>query len=198
MPNALSTWFDNLLDRYKLKHIKDVLIFIFLVIIFSLVGFLWKQLFDYRIFGVHVLEPAYDFLIRYIVIASSWILTHVFAIPITYDLATARLYFPGMTSFIFIWHGCSGLKEMAMFLFIMLLFPGPWKPKTWFIPVSLLFIYFVAILRIVFLGIVFKYHPSWFNFLHEIIFNIIFFLIFFSLWMVWVKYFYLVEKRRRT
>jgi exosortase/archaeosortase family protein len=77
-----------------------------------------------------------------------------------------------------------------MFLFIMLLFPGKLKAKFWFIPFSLLLIYFVAILRIVFLGLVYKFQPSWFDFLHKFLFNVLFFLIFFLLWLVWVKWFY--------
>ena len=189
--------FKKFAARYDLKRYNDIFIFIGLILIFSIVGYFWKHWFGYKLFGVHVLDPGYELLTKYIVLSSYWILTHIFGVPLTYDLVTARLYFHGF-SYIYIWHGCSGLKEMAMFLFIMILFPGPWKHKLWFTPLSLLFIYFISIIRIVFLGLIFKSHPGWFNFVHEYLFNILFFLIFFLLWLICVKYFYLKNKRLKA
>jgi exosortase/archaeosortase family protein len=180
---------DKLLLKYKLYNLKDIILFIIIIVSFSLVGFLWKYFFNYKIFGVSILEPAYEFLVKYVLLSSYWILTAVFSIPLTYDVGTSRLYFSS-TEYLYIYHGCSGLKEMAMFLVIMLFFPGPRKAKLWFIPVTISFIYLVVILRIVFLGLIYKFRPDWFKLFHEYLFNILFFLIFFVLWLVWVKYFY--------
>lgn len=189
MLEPIKRHYHKVISHYHLQNLKDVIIFIALILIFTLAGYIWKQYFGYKILGVHILNPGYKFLIKYIVLASYWILTTIFLIPLSYALDTSRLYFSDV-SYIFIYNGCSGLKEMAMFLFIMLFFPGRLLAKLWFIPVSLVIIYVMAILRIVFLALVFKYAPTWFPFLHDYLFNVIFFFLFFVLWLVWVKWFY--------
>ena len=177
------------INHYKLKNISEVLIFMSLILIFSILGYLWKHFFDYTIFGVHVLDPGYIFLTKYVLLSSYWILANVFSVPLTYVVESSRLYFT-TSSYLYIYHGCSGLKEMAMFLFIMLLFPGSYKMKLWFIPASLVTIYLIVILRIVFLSLIYLHIPDWFNFFHNYIFNLIFFFLFFLLWLLWIKYFY--------
>ena len=176
-------------SRDSFKNLKDITIFISLILVFSASGFIWKHYYDYKLFGIQVLEPGYSVLIKYIILTSYWILTSIFSVPLTYTLDTSRLYFSS-ESYIYIYNGCSGLKEMAMFLFIMLFFPGKQLAKLWFIPLSLTLIYFIAVLRIVFLGLAYKYEPTWFYFLHEYLFNLIFFALFFALWLAWIKWFY--------
>lgn len=194
MYNDLKDRFNRFADRYKLKNFTDIFLFILLLSVFSLVGIIWKHYFDYKMFGIHILNPTYDFLIRYIVIITAWTL-NLFGMGITTDLELARLYFSGLTRFIYIWHGCSGLREIAMFIFLMALFPGPWKHKLWFIPSGVVLIYVIAVLRIIFLCVVFVYKPEWFDFLHNFLINIFFFFVFFVLWLYWVKYFYLKYKK---
>lgn len=180
--------FHKIVLHYNKFNLKEIFIFATLLIIFTLLGYFWKHFFDYKIFGVHVLEPVYVFLTRYIVLSSYWLLKTIFAIPISYVIDTSRLYFSDV-SFLYVYHGCSGLKEMAMFLFLILFFPGRWLMKLWFIPVSLVLIYLMAILRIVFLGLVYKYQPTWFHFIHVYLFNLLFFLLFFIMWLAWIKWF---------
>jgi len=187
MFEKIKTAVNNIVDRYKLKNLREIYIFIILLLVFTLLGLIWKYFFDYKIFGVHVLDPGYAFLTRYIVLSSYWILNHVFLIPLSYSIETSRLYFSNI-SYLYIYHGCTGLKEMAMFLFIILYFPGRLTAKLWFIPASLLIIYCMAILRIVFLGLAYRYRPAWFSFMHEYLFNIIFFFLIFMLWIAWINW----------
>ncbi len=177
-------------DLYKFK---DIGIFIALLLIFSIVGYFWK-LTGYRIFGVAVLEPAYAVLIRIVLVCSGELLQHVFRLDVVVEHVTNRIYL-SKDVFVFIYNGCSGLKEMAMFIFIMALFPGPWKSKLWFIPASLLLIFAVVIIRVVILVMIFNFHPSWYALFHDFLLNYVFFGIFFLLWLLWVKYFYMKHKR---
>ena len=175
--------------RLNQLNLKEIFIFLSLTGIFILAVYIWKHYFDFKLFGTYVLTPIYAFLIKYIVIASCWILTNIFSISLSCDIENSRLYFTP-TSYLYIIKGCSGLREMSMFMFILIFFPGKWTSKHWFIPVSLILIYCISILRIVFLGMAYKYHPGWFAFLHEYLFNIVFFGLFFLLWLAWVKWFY--------
>ena len=177
-------------DFYKFK---DIGIFIGLLLVFSVVGYIWK-LSGYRLFGVQVLTPAYDVLIKAVLVSSGVILNHIMQLDVVIQYETNRIYL-SQDSFVYIYNGCSGLKEMAMFIFIMLLFPGPWKANLWFIPLSLLIIFAIVILRVVFLVIIFHFHPSSYYLFHDFLLNYVFFGIFFILWLVWVKYFYMKHKR---
>jgi exosortase/archaeosortase family protein len=172
---------------------KDIVIFIALLLLFSIIGYFWK-LSGYQLFGVSVLDPAYAFLIRIVLFASGGILQHIFMLDVSLQVETSRIYL-SRDVYVFLYHGCSGLKEMAMFIFIMVFFPGPWRSKLWFIPASLLFIFSVVILRVVMLVLIFNYHPSYYGLFHNFLLNYIFFGIFFILWLIWVKYFYMKKRR---
>jgi len=177
-------------EYYKFK---DVGIFIALLLVFTVLGYLWK-LTGYRIFGIAVLEPTYAVLIKAVLISSGELLQHVFNLNVIVERVTNRIYL-SRDSFVYIYNGCSGLKEMAMFLFIMVLFPGPWKSKLWFIPLSLVIIFIVVILRVVALILLFNYHPAQYGLFHDFLLNYLFFGIFFILWLFWVKFYYLKQRR---
>ena len=172
---------------------REIVIFIALLLLFSVIGYFWK-LSGYQIFGVSVLEPAYAFLIRIVLFGSGEILQHIFRLGISLEVETSRIYL-SRDVYVFLYNGCSGLKEMAMFIFIMVFFPGPWRSKLWFIPASLLFIFSVVIVRVVLLVLIFNYHPSYYGLFHNFLLNYIFFGIFFILWLIWVKYFYMKKRR---
>ena len=173
--------------------LKDIGIFLALLLIFTFVGYIWK-LSGYRLFGVTVLTPAYSFLIRTVLLASGEVLQHIFRLDVIIQVDTNRIYLSD-DMYVFIYNGCSGLKEMAMFIFIMVLFPGPWKSKLVFIPVSILIIFIIVILRVVLLVLIFNYHPTYYGLFHDFLLNYIFFGIFFLLWLVWVKFFYLKQRK---
>jgi exosortase/archaeosortase family protein len=185
-----NSWMIYSKEYYKFK---DVGIFIALLLVFTVLGYLWK-LTGYRIFGIAVLEPTYAVLIKAVLISSGELLQHVFNLNVIVERVTNRIYL-SHDSYVYIYNGCSGLKEMAMFLFIMALFPGPWKSKLWFIPLSLVIIFIVVILRVVALILLFKYHPEQYSLFHDFLLNYLFFGIFFILWLFWVKFYYLKQRR---
>jgi exosortase/archaeosortase family protein len=80
---------------------------------------------------------------------------------------------------------CTGFKQAFIFMMIMMLYPGPWLKKIWFIPAGLLIVYLYNIFRIVFILAVIKYNPIRFDLLHELIFKYIFYGIIFLMWVLW-------------
>lgn len=80
---------------------------------------------------------------------------------------------------------CTGFKQAFIFMMIMMLYPGPWLKKIWFIPAGLLVVYLYNIFRIVFILAVIKYNPIRFDLLHELIFKYIFYGIIFLMWVLW-------------
>ena len=73
-------------------------------------------------------------------------------------------------------------------LFLMLLFPGPWKAKLWFIPLGLVVIHFVNVFRIFGLGLTLIPWPAYFDQFHDYFFKTIFYFIIFLMWVVWVEF----------
>lgn len=84
---------------------------------------------------------------------------------------------------------CSGLKQFYQILVLFILFPGPWKHKLWFIPMSIVIMHFTNILRIILLGIVTLWLPDYWHFIHDWVLRPFFYVVIFMLWVWWVEKF---------
>ena len=88
--------------------------------------------------------------------------------------------------------GCTGLKQSFIWLCIMLTVPATapayktWLHKLWYIPLGWVCAYLFNILRITLIALFIEYHPEWFDFLHDIFFKYLFYLMFFGLWALFV------------
>jgi len=80
---------------------------------------------------------------------------------------------------------CTGIKQGVIFMVIMLLYPGPWKHKAWYIPMGLGFVWMFNILRITLIAAAYGHNPASFELLHEHVFKYIFYGMLFLLWVIW-------------
>ena len=80
---------------------------------------------------------------------------------------------------------CTGFKQSYIFITLILFFKGPWQKKLWFIPLGLIVIYLFNIFRISFLAGMVRFHPEWFDLVHEEIFKYLFYGLIFGLWVIW-------------
>lgn len=72
------------------------------------------------------------------------------------------LYFENSLRLDIIW-GCTGIKQVLMFTFIMIFYFGPKKKKLWFIPLSIFALLTINILRIAIICVIVKdSFPTWF------------------------------------
>ena len=117
---------------------------------------------------------------------SAWIVEHILG----YDINTLNttIYFPN-NGFIAVNGSCSGLKQFYQWIFLMVLFPGPWKQKLWYIPLGMFVIHLVNIMRIVILSIILMKWPDQWNFSHDWILRPFFYVVIFTLWVIWVEKF---------
>jgi len=81
--------------------------------------------------------------------------------------------------------GCSGIKQIFIFLIIMLFSYGSWKHKLWFIPLGMLVCYGVNIVRITVLCLIAYSYPNQLDLFHTYIFKYVFYGIIFLIWLVW-------------
>lgn len=94
----------------------------------------------------------------------------------------------GYPSF-FVDESCSGLKQFFQITVLFLLFPGPWKHKLWYIPLSILLMHGVNIFRIIMLSIILIHWPGQWHFMHDWILRPFFYIVIFAEWVVWVNCF---------
>jgi exosortase/archaeosortase family protein len=85
-----------------------------------------------------------------------------------------------------IW-GCSGLKQMFIWLCLILTVRGGWKHKLWFIPFGWLCCHAFNILRIFLITLFIEFHPEWFHVLHDFLFKYLFYGMMFGLWVWFVE-----------
>ena len=135
---------------------------------------------------------------------SCWVLDHVFCIDITTipsQRHIAAINKDGGWAHVIIAPECASLKQWMHWIFLMLLFPGPWKHKLWYIPAGLVIIEWTNVIRICGILIMQIQWPNihihlfgddinTFHLAHDYIFKLLFYLIIFLMWMLWVEKFY--------
>jgi len=177
-----------LLDHNKLKlpktlrPFKGIFWFLFLFIFFD---FLWKLFINEGENGESLIVLGKDFtqavepLCIWTADVSHWIVHNLLgfdnfriedtviyfeeaAIQSNYLVDGKTIDFGEPLRFKVVW-GCTGIKQMIMFAFILIFYFGPPKKKVWFIPLSLIFLNFINIVRIVSTVLLTKNgFPEWF------------------------------------
>ena len=124
---------------------------------------------------------------------SCWVLDRVFHIDIT-TISQQRLIAAvnkdGGWARVIIAPECASLKQWMHWIFLMVLFPGPWKHKLWYIPAGLVIIEWTNVVRICGVLMMQIPWPNSFHLAHDYIFKFFFYLVIFLMWMVWVEKFY--------
>ena len=95
--------------------------------------------------------------------------------------------------------GCNGLKQLFIFICIMLFSRGPFNKKLWFIPIGVVILIIVNLLRVSGLAIIVHHHREWFHFFHNYAFKYLFYGIIFLIWVFWEEVIlpkYLEEKEK--
>lgn len=75
------------------------------------------------------------FLAHQVFLPSAWIVENILQYNITTHDDT--LFF-GNNGYVAVEGSCSGLKLFYQWFVLMILFPGPWKKKLWYIPLGLI------------------------------------------------------------
>ena len=170
------------LEKHKLQFLRHIAIF--LVILFGFHFF-------YNIFlRPLITNEAYNhlwvFLQQVLYSHSTWVLENI----IGYNFVKDGFFitFPSYGS-ILVDETCSPTKWLMHFLVLMLIFPGPWKHKAWFIPAGLVIVHLVSVTRIVGLTIVYLNIPQHWDLFHNYVFRPFFYAMLFLVWVLWVEVF---------
>ena len=122
-----------------------------------------------------------------------WVLEHVFRIDITTINAQrliAAVNKEGGWARVIVAPECASLKQWLHWIFLMAIFPGPWKHKLWDIPAGLVVIEWTNVVRVCGILLMQIPWPNSFHIAHDDIFKVFFYFIIFLMWVLWVERFY--------
>jgi len=92
--------------------------------------------------------------------------------------------------------GCSGLLPTLRMTISLLLYPIPWKTKSWLFPLSWGIILLASTVHFILL-IPISYHwPNYYDFSHNWLTKIIFYGIYFLTWLLWEKVGYPMNRKQ--
>ena len=134
-----------------------------------------------------VVSSTADWLAGQVFVSSLWINRSILGMHITTEDPNTMWFSNG--GYVSVVESCSGLKQFYQIIVLFVLFPGPWKHKLWFIPMSLFIMHCVNILRIVILSVTVLWKPEYWDFIHEWILRPGFYVVIFGLWVWWVEVF---------
>ena len=121
---------------------------------------------------------------------SVWVLQHIFGVNISTEGQTIYVASrDGSLGYVGVEPGCTSLKQWTHWIVLMLLFPGPWRHKLWYVPLGVVVIHFVNLIRVTGLALTLIPWPHHFAFFHNYIFKTFFYFMIFVMWVVWVEYF---------
>ncbi|MBE6337264.1 MAG: hypothetical protein E7068_00425 [Lentimicrobiaceae bacterium] len=181
----------NIKELYKDKKYTstiDVALFIILIFSFHFIYLGWQALDFFPIAGL--IAKLFDEASTLLFNQSCWVLEHIFNVDIvTHNHAIGVINKNDTYSFINVAPECTSLKQWLHWLFLMLIFPGPWKHKLWYIPLGLVIIEFINVVRVVGITLCMIPFPNHFDFFHDYFFKVLFYFFIFIMWVIWVEKF---------
>ena len=173
----------------RYQSLFDVGLFFILIFSFHLLYTFWKENIDYWPIKSYI-DKLFAWASALLFDQSTWVLKHVFDMDfITHEQSIYFLNDEETISTVAVAPECTSLKQWLHWLFLMLIFPGPWKHKAWYIPLGLVIIEFTNVVRVVGICLFLRPFPHDFELAHDVIFKIMFYVVIFLMWMIWVEKF---------
>ncbi len=116
---------------------------------------------------------------------SAWVNEHL--LNLSFRVSGQTMTFAN-DSWITINNSCAGDKQILQFMLLLLIYPGPWRRKLWYIPLGMVIIHFTNVLRIVLLSLVSVYRPEWWHTAHDTVLRAMFYVVILGLWVVWTEW----------
>jgi len=83
---------------------------------------------------------------------------------------------------------CNGIPMMFLYAAFILVYPGSWRRKTWFVLGGLVFLHLLNLSRIIGLSYLSYYAPGLFEFNHKFLFQIVVYSVTISIWLFYILY----------
>ena len=182
------TGIKNIIKKYRLNALREVVLFMIITMVIHFSFRYWA--YEMKFWPVQEeISIARNWMADKVYSQSKWIDENILRINLTPDDETRVLYFRN-NSYVGVNKSCSGLKQILQFVILMLVYPGPWRQKLWFIPAGALIIHLTNLFRIVSLSVTVLVDPHRFDFVHDNVVRPLFYIVIFTLWVIWVEKYY--------
>jgi len=172
-------------SRKKYRQLRGVIWFVVLTLVIHYSYRFWAN----RLFYFPVRElmsNLQETMTGWVYHQSVWVNQHILGIGMTMK---EHIMFFANGCGISINSSCAGDKQILQFALLMLVYPGPWKHKVWYIPTGMVLVHMTNILRIVLLSVVAINEPGWMKIAHDTALRGMFYIVIFALWVVWEERF---------
>jgi len=171
----------SLYYKPRYKHVRNVIWFVILTLLIHYSYRFWANTLHY--FPIRdFMSSVHQTMINWVIGQSVWVNQHLLGINM--KLMGHTMHFLNGSG-ISINSSCSGDKQILQFAILMLIYPGPWKHKLWYIPIGMVILHMTNILRIVLLSIVATNKPQWMDIAHDTALRGMFYVVIFTLWVIW-------------
>jgi len=187
----MRTNFISFFDWKNLKGMSGLIVFVMIITSFHL---LYKY-FEPDIISIVFVSKIIEGLTNNLLVTNSWIMEHFFSIPCVIERDVLELPNGFKIEMQF---GCSGFQQFFLVTILFLIYPGPWKTKIWYIPVSILVIHVLNLIRFTGISLYSANYGSHFSLVHDWIFRPFIYLGIFLLWIVWVEVINKKNQEKRT
>ncbi len=193
------------LDKEKIKELYsdkryqsffDVGLFFVLILSFHVLYVVWNDYMHYWPIK-DTIDKLFVWASKLLFNQSTWTLEHIFNMEFfTKGQTIVFQNHHDSYSAVTVAPECTSLKQWMHWLFLMLLYPGPWKHKAWYIPLGLVIVELTNVVRIVGICLFLRPFPDSFALAHDVIFKIMFYVVIFLMWALWNDHFH--HKRVKT
>ena len=179
MKRKLLDWFLQFWREPRYKSLRGVFWFILITLAIHYSYRFWAQ--DLAYWPIEEWMMGFqDFMVRVVFDKSTWVNQHILGVPLTTEGQT-MIFSNGEG--IRINSSCSGDKQILQLALLLLVYPGRWKYKLWFIPLGMIVVHATNILRIVLLSLVAIWKPEWMDLAHDTALRGMFYVVIFGIWL---------------
>jgi exosortase/archaeosortase family protein len=174
----------SILTDPKWKQVRGVALFLIITLAVHVMWRLWAHNLNYAPITSFMYD-AMNAMASIVFTQSVWLINHVLGIPT--DIREGQVMWLNNGCGIQITASCSGLKPILQFMILMIIFPGPWKKKLWYIPLGVIIVHFTNLFRVCGMAFTGATIPSHLQFVHDNILKAMFYVVIFGLWWLWVE-----------
>jgi exosortase/archaeosortase family protein len=170
-------------SRYYIAY-KDVGLFVLITLSFH---FFFRAIAPW-LYNIAAWQQVSLFLQNLLFENAVWLIRNV----LKFDIVTGdlKISFVDNHGYLAVTESFASLKIFLQFIVLMVLFPGAWKHKLWYIPAGIVVLHLTNIFRIVGLSRITISLPRYWHYSDEYFFRPLFYVVIFTMWVIWVENFY--------
>lgn len=165
------------------KHLPGLVVFAYRGILVVFFYLIFYKYFRYQ----PIIHYAYEYITHYL----TWLLlfiSHNFIELLGYDVQwQGKVIRIADSGGVLLDRGCLGRNLLLLFAGFLVIYPGRWKPKLWFIPLGVVLVFLINVIRISGLTVISYESPENLDINHDVFFQYSVYGLTFLLWVIYIN-----------